>query len=52
MLSPKDEIKFAEESRAPLSDRDRDRFLKLLANPPKSNKALKRAVAQHKARHG
>jgi len=49
---PDDQIKFAEESRTPLSDRDRDRFLELLANPPKANKALKRAVAQHKARHG
>jgi hypothetical protein len=49
---PEDEIPFAEESRVPLSDRDRDRFLDLLANPPAPNAALKAAAARHKARRG
>jgi uncharacterized protein (DUF1778 family) len=48
---PEDELKFSEESAKPLSDRDRDRFLELLAHPPKANKALKRAIAKYKARH-
>ena len=47
-----DEMKFAEELRAPLSDRDRDRFLDLLDNPPKPNKALKRLAATPKVRRG
>jgi hypothetical protein len=49
---PEDELPFYEESAAPLSDRDRDRFLALLADPPKANVALKRAVAKHKTRLG
>ena len=48
-----DEIRFAEESRAPLSDRDRDLFLKLLDNPPPANEDLRRAAKPHqKRRHG
>ncbi len=47
-----DELPFAEESSAPLSDRDRDRFLELLANPPAPTPALKKAAARHKARRG
>jgi uncharacterized protein (DUF1778 family) len=47
-----DELPFAEELTTPLTDRDRDRFLDLLANPPAPNKALKKAAARHKARHG
>jgi uncharacterized protein (DUF1778 family) len=43
-----DEICFAEESRTTLSDRDRDRFLALLDNPPLANRALKKAVRKHK----
>lgn len=46
---PEDEVKFVEETTTVLSDRDRDRFLDLLANPPKANKALRRAVAKAKA---
>lgn len=41
---PEDEIHFYEESAAPLSDRDRDYFLKLLEKPPSPNKALRRAL--------
>ncbi len=49
---PEDEIRFYEETAAPLSDRDRDRFLDLLDNPPKPTEALRRAVAKHAKRHG
>jgi Protein of unknown function (DUF1778) len=49
---PEDELTFSEGAVRPLSDRDRDRFLALLANPPKPNKALKRAIAKYKARYG
>jgi uncharacterized protein (DUF1778 family) len=45
-----DELLFAEESPAILSDRDRDLFVKLLANPPAPNPALKKAAERHKAR--
>jgi hypothetical protein len=48
---PEDEIRFAEESRVPLSDRDRDRFLSLLDNPPLANEVLKKVAAKRK-RHG
>ncbi len=41
---------FAEELSTPLSDRDRDRFLDLLANPPAPTAALKKAATRHKAR--
>lgn len=47
-----DELPFAEESPTRLTDRDRDRFLELLANPPAPTPALKRAAARHKARRG
>jgi uncharacterized protein (DUF1778 family) len=47
-----DELPFAEESVASLSDRDRDRFLELLANPPAPTPALKKAATRHKARRG
>lgn len=47
-----DELAFAEESAAPLSDRDRDRFLALIASPPAPTPALKKAAARHKARRG
>lgn len=47
-----DELPFAEESSSSLSDRDRDRFLKLLAQPPAPTPALKKAAARQKARRG
>jgi hypothetical protein len=49
---PEDEAGFAEETGTPLTDRDRDRFLALLDNPPRPNPALKRAAAAYKKRHG
>jgi uncharacterized protein (DUF1778 family) len=47
-----DELPFVEESATPLSDRDRDRFLSLIANPPAPTRALKKAASRHKARRG
>ncbi|MBS0262944.1 MAG: DUF1778 domain-containing protein [Planctomycetes bacterium] len=47
-----DELPFAEESAAPLSDRDRDRFLALINDPPTPTAALKKAALRHKARRG
>ncbi len=47
-----DELPFVEQAAAQLSDRDRDRFLNLLANPPAPTPALKAAAARHKARRG
>jgi hypothetical protein len=48
---PEDEIHFREETTLVLSDRDRDRFLELLDNPPKPNAALRQAAARHAKRH-
>lgn len=47
-----DELAFAEESAAPLSDRDRERFLSLIGNPPAPTPALKKAASRRKARRG
>jgi Protein of unknown function (DUF1778) len=53
VVVPEDEVRFAEESVAPLSDRDRDRFLELLDHPPKANAALRRAARRSRSRrHG
>src|SRR5882672_9151746 len=49
---PEDQVVFAEECRKPLSDRDRDLFLKMLENPPEPNEALKKAIAEYKANKG
>jgi hypothetical protein len=46
-----DEVPFVEETASPLSDRDRDRFLELLANPPAPNAKLRKAAARHKGLH-
>lgn len=47
-----DELSFSEESASPLSDRDRDRFLTLIASPPAPTPALKKAASRHKSRRG
>lgn len=47
-----DELAFAEESASPLSDRDRDHFLSLIANPPAPTPALKKAASRYKAGRG
>lgn len=47
---PEDEVRFAEEASAPLSDRDRDRFLALLDDPPPATKSLKKAARRLKGR--
>ena len=47
-----DKLPFAEESSKPLSDRDRNHFLAVLANPPAPTPALKKAAPRHKARRG
>jgi hypothetical protein len=52
VVIPQDEVRFDEETAAPLSDRDRDRFIKLLDHPPKANAALRRAAARNPRRHG
>ena len=43
---------FAEENATVLSQRDRDRFLELLENPPSPNAALRKAVAEHRKQYG
>ncbi len=52
VVIPEDEVRFYEETATPLSDRDRDRFLDLLDNPPEANAALKRAATKHTRHHG
>ena len=47
-----DDLPFVEESAKALSDRDRDLFLNLLANPPAPTAALKAAAARSKPRRG
>jgi hypothetical protein len=49
VVVPEDEVRFSEESAAPLSDRDRDLFLQLLDNPPEPTEALRRAVRRRKS---
>jgi hypothetical protein len=45
-----DELAFAEEFAAPLSNRDRERFLELIDNPPAPTSAIKKAASRHKER--
>jgi len=52
VVIPEDEVRFYEETASPLTDRDRDRFLELLDNPPAANAALKRAMRKHAKPHG
>lgn len=42
-----DDLPFTEESNIPLSDRDRERFLSLLENPPAPTPALEKAATRH-----
>ncbi len=52
VVNPEDDIRFSEEAAVPLSDRDRDRFLFLLDNPPEPNDSLRRIAARARKRHG
>jgi Protein of unknown function (DUF1778) len=52
VILPQDDVRFDEETATPLTDRDRDRFIKLLDHPPKANAALRRAAARNPRRHG
>ena len=46
-----EEIEFSEETVTLLTDRDRDRFLELLDNPPEANAALRLAAEKRDQRH-
>jgi hypothetical protein len=48
VVIPEDEVRFYEESTAPLSDADRDKFLKLLDHPPEPSPSLKRAAKRRR----
>ena len=50
VVIPKDEFKFAEEMRTPLSDRDRDIFLDMLDKPREPTEAHRRAFAKYAKR--
>ncbi len=41
-----------EDTATMLTDRDRDRFLELLENPPAPNAALRKAIALHRKQYG
>lgn len=47
-----DDLRFAEETAMPLSDRDRDRFLEMIAHPEAPSPVLEAAAARHRARRG
>jgi uncharacterized protein (DUF1778 family) len=47
---PEDEVVFSEEIPIVLSNRDRDRFLELLENPPPANDALRKILRKHQSR--
>jgi hypothetical protein len=47
VVVPEDEVRFMEEYSAPLSNRDRDIFLKLLDDPPPLNDALRKAMRKY-----
>jgi uncharacterized protein (DUF1778 family) len=51
VVIPENEARFKEETTIPLSNRDRDRFLDLLDNPPAATAALKRAFEKHAKPH-
>jgi hypothetical protein len=52
-IVPEDEWRFSEENRRPLSNRDRDLFLRLLDQPPAATPALRRLLKDRskKRRH-
>jgi hypothetical protein len=52
VVIPEAEVRFYEETATPLSDRDRDRFLDLLDNPPAATAALTGAMRKHAKPHG
>ena len=52
VVIPEDEVRFSEETASTLSDRDRDRFLDLLDNPPEANAAFRRAAGKRGKPHG
>jgi uncharacterized protein (DUF1778 family) len=47
-----EETQFAEEAVTVMSDRDRDRFLQLLENPPAPSAALRNAMRNSRERRG
>jgi hypothetical protein len=49
---PEEEIGYAEDTQTTLTERDRDRFLALLDEPPAPSPALKKAVAKRRRRRG
>ncbi len=46
-----EEEEFPEETVTTLSDRDRDRFLDLIENPPPPSTALRKLMSKHRRRH-
>jgi uncharacterized protein DUF1778 len=46
VVIPEDEVRFYEETTAPLSDADRDRFLQMVDNPPEPSPTLNQAAAR------
>jgi predicted DNA-binding antitoxin AbrB/MazE fold protein len=46
------EQRFPEEGMSALSDRDRDRFLQLIENPPPPTAALRQAAWEYREQHG
>ena len=44
VVIPEDEVRFYEESATALSNRDRDRFLEILDNPPEANPVMPRVA--------
>lgn len=49
---PDESAEFAEETVTTLSDRDRDRFLRLLETPSPPNASLRKAMSKRRRYHG
>ncbi len=47
-----DEVRFWEELRPALSERDQNLLLEILENPPPPNEYLLKAAAEYRKRHG